>query len=289
VTITAKIIADSINGDNRLTTMQLRYPHFIHAQAKSHRRLRISDEEYEFMGEVSVMDDPDLSRNASSSRAIPIERLIQDVLDDTAMPIHWGAHQPGMQADNQIPPDMLASAKLEWLHARDEAVNSARIMSRMGLHKQVVNRILEPFSHINVLVTATEWDNFFALRAHEDAQPEIHALALAMLEAMGNSTPRPLGIGEWHLPYIRDNERAWRIMGLAKVSAARCARVSYLTHDGRETTADDDLALFDRLAGGVPLHASPLEHQATPCHNDDNMVRNLKGWKQFRAIWESVL
>jgi len=301
MTITAKIIADSTSPDNiRLTTMQLRYPRFIHAEFMTHRVF---------------------SRNASSSRAIPVERLIQDIIDDTAMPIHWGKNQKGMQADEENHnlieyPDHIDRGLnngrpwTAWGEARDRAVEMARAFDAAGYHKQIVNRLLEPFSHINVVVTSTDWANFFALRDHKDAQPEIQALAGAMRLGMGHSTPRPLNPGEWHLPYITEEDyhvvvgshRDGGSTDLRKISAARCARVSYMTHDGKRPRVDADLKLYDQLMGGEIVHASPTEHQATP---DDRgttgpvipgrpLIRtnwlnprlhgNLEGWIQHRKL-----
>jgi thymidylate synthase ThyX len=244
MTITAKVIADTIFNGNRITTMQLRFHRFILPEFLTHRAF---------------------SRNASSSRAIPVERLIQDVENDPAMPIHWGSNKPGMQAG-----DELESGKEVWQLALEDAVYWAKSMARMGYHKQIVNRILEPFAHINVLVTATEWDNFFGLRDHPDAQPEIQALAKAMRKARDESLPVE---SIWHTPYCDDLKR----------SAARCARVSYLTHEGKEPTYEQDIALFDRLAHANPMHSSPMEHQAIAI---DGWCRNFKGWRQFRDILE---
>ena len=303
MTITAKVIADSISeAGKRITTFQLRYPRFIHAELMTHRMF---------------------SRNASSSRAIPVERLIKDIIDDTAMPLHWGKNQPGMQAKEEhndkvvlgYPCDKLSA----WLMARDAAIEVAQAFNKAGYHKQIVNRLLEPFSHINVLVTATEYQNFFALRDHPDAQPEIMVLAQEMKKAMEVSTPELLMEGAWHVPYI--DQETWELIwdeatggGGAgprevewmqeislKVSVARCARVSYLTQEGTKPTIEQDLKLYDRLLSSVPLHASPAEHQATPdtqflCRvtHDDGWVEsqtrwkrpeyhgNLVGWTQFR-------
>jgi thymidylate synthase ThyX len=284
VTISAKIIADSISPDNiRLTTMQLRYPRFIHAEFMTHRMF---------------------SRNASSSRAIPVERLIKDVMDDTAMPIHWGKNQKGMQADKECDERVMSwhfdapygaswTNKEAWLFARDNAIKVAKAFDEAGYHKQIVNRLLEPFSHINVLVTATDYANFFALRDHKDAQPEIRELAQQMRAAMWNSTVKTLKAGEWHLPYVNDED--WisasdlvqpgtpdgdqvyrqKLDLMTRVSVARCARVSYLTQEGKKPTIEEDIALFQRLIGSHPLHASPAEHQATP---DDNMGLNCIDW-----------
>ena len=260
MTITAKIIADSVaDGCPRLTTLQLRFPRFILPEFNTHRVF---------------------SRNASSSRAIPIERMIQDVIDDPAMPVHWGKNQPGMQAREE-----LESGEDQWLNARDDAVFNASDMSARGYHKQIVNRILEPFQHINVLVTATEWDNFFALRDHPDAQPEIQALARAMKEAMAGSEPRFLKPGSWHKPYINADDYSNQ-GDMRMVSAARCASVSYKTVDGKPMSVEKALDIFDKLAGSDPIHASPFEHIARPDPDNGPGCRNFTKWHQWRADLE---
>jgi thymidylate synthase ThyX len=267
VTITAKVIADSIaDGCPRLTTLQLRYPRFIHSEVMAHRAF---------------------SRNASSSRAIPIERLIQDVIDDPAMPIHWGANKPGMQAGEE-----LESGETEWILASESAIHHARRMARMGYHKQIVNRLLEPFAHINVLITATEgaYEHFFSLRDHPDAQPEIAALARAMRGAMCGSTPDYMSEGEWHLPYCYAEDAIdceGDLITLRKISAARCASVSYKTVDGKPMTIDKALKIYDKLAGSDPIHASPFEHIARPCPECGPGCRNFDRWWQWRADLEN--
>lgn len=262
MTISAKVIEDSISVDcPRLITMKLTYPRFIHAEFMTHRVF---------------------SRNASSSRAIPIEKMIDAILTDPAMPVHWGSNKPGMQAGAEV--EQTGPVIDTWLCARDHAVTQARIMSKFGLHKQIVNRILEPFAHITVVVTATDWDNFFALRRHTDAQPEIHALADAMWQAQQDSTPKRLFASDAHLPYLSQIERHHE--DRMKISAARCARVSYLTHDGKVPSTEADLALYDRLVGSAPMHASPLEHQAQPdpWGVSPELYGNLRGWIQFRKV-----
>ncbi|WP_210250736.1 FAD-dependent thymidylate synthase [Bradyrhizobium hipponense] len=227
-----------------------------------------------------VMYDRNLSRNASSSRAIPVSRLIEDILRDTAMPIHWGKNQRGMQADeehrapifieaideqNLKPCFLELSPEEAWILARDKAIKIAQAFDESGYHKQVVNRLLEPFAHISVLVSATEWDNFFELRDHKDAQPEIQALAIALKNAFAESVPDQLRPGEWHLPFVTEYEREWLDLPTQiKISVARCARTSYLTHEGKQPLVHKDLQLYHDLVGARPLHASPAEHQATP-------------------------
>lgn len=300
MTIEAKIIADSIGPKNRrITTMQLKYPRFIHAELMTHRVF---------------------SRNASSSRAIPVEKMINSILDDTAMPVHWGKNQPGMQAHEEQNALVYGSCGLldmventvdgvtreeAWFKARDRAIEVARDFHNAGYHKQIVNRILEPFMHISVLVTSTNFDNFYWLRRHPDAQPEIKVLADAMFEVHMASTPANLQYGEWHLPYITDRDRGIvfptygghgnvienpiTIEDLIKISVARCARVSYLTHDGKDPDIEADFNLYERLVGSVPLHASPAEHQAKADlpmwggWENEHLSGNLDpGWVQFR-------
>lgn len=333
MTITAQIVADSISPTGqRITTMQLRYPRFIHAEELTHRILSTTPEQV-FAEYLAIADglmyDENLSRNASSSRAIPVKRLIKDIRRDPAMPIYWGRNQPGMQAGEDhfalvsVPTASGGiwdrSREEAWLDLMEIAIQYAEAYAESDYHKQIVNRILEPWAHINVVVTATNWNNFFSLRAHKDAQPEIRDLALKMIDAMANSLPVELQPGEWHLPYInatdfsqarlhqkkgritRDEPMYDELVGkvLIPVSVARCARVSFLTHDGRQTTVEEDMALYEKLVGGVPLHASPAEHQGTPDmaypnpHNDPmvsyenpDQHGNFTGWIQFRKLLE---
>ena len=256
MTITAKVIADSIaDGCPRLTTLQLRFPRFILPEFLTHRVF---------------------SRNASSSRAIPVKRMIQDVIDDPAMPIHWGANKPGMQAGEELP-----KGEFQWNWARNRAIEAAKALSGAGYHKQIVNRILEPFTHANVLVTATDWDNFFALRDHPDAQPEIQALARVIRDAMAVSEPRHKHLDEWHLPYMYENGA--EAYDVRAVSAARCASVSYKTVDGKPMTVDKALAIYDKLAGSEPKHLSPFEHIARPAPEGGKGCGNFDRWHQWRS------
>lgn len=276
MTITAKSVLASVSPDDiRIDTLLLRYPRFIHAEFMTHRQF---------------------SRNASSSRAIPVERLIADVENDPAMPIFWGKNQKGMQAREELPTEDCAAMCVRWLMACKDAVHNAQGMADNGAHKQIVNRILEPFAHINVVVTATEWDNFFALRIHEDAQPEIKDLAEAMRGAIDGATPQILSYGEWHLPFVNSDDIAEHggltdpSGNLRVVSAARCARTSYKTHDGRVSSLEEDIALGERLTKSLPFHASPFEGVATPYNRQKHTAkdqRNFIGWVQSRAIMEN--
>jgi thymidylate synthase ThyX len=268
--ITATVIAHSkcIKG-KEIISLQLHYPKFIHSEFMTHRVF---------------------SRNASSSRAIPFDKFVTDVERDPAMPIHWGKNQPGMQAREEVDENIKQRAIKIWNQARDEAVWHADNLAALGVHKQIVNRLLEPFYHINVLVTATEWDNFFQLRAHEDAQPEMKELALVMQDTIKASTPNLLEKGQWHLPYIKKPEfDQHNLDTLIKISVARCARVSYKTHEDKLPEAIKDLVLYERLVGAEPLHASPAEHQATPdpYHLLPHLYGNFVGWIQYRKVLET--
>lgn len=297
MSISAKIIADSqcfITG-KRITTMQLRYPRIIHAEAKTHRVIRIDDAEVEFLQEISLMDDPDLSRNASSSRAIPIAKLIEEARTDPAIPVRFGANQRGMQdkgSHYDEPLDVwtrdgfrMMNAEEAWRFAANQAADIAESFDDAGYHKQVANRLLEPFTHINVVATSTNWANFYGLRRHEDADPTMKALADAMWDAHQASTPTLLTRYDWHLPYITDRDlEMLSTEQLLIASAARCARVSYNKHDGSFPSFEDDLALYEKLVTAELVHASPLEHQAKP--DPDQFWRelwgNFDGFTQFR-------
>ena len=247
MTISAKMIADSVSADSpRLCTLQLRYPKFIHGELMTHRVF---------------------SRNASSSRAIPVGRLIQDVIDDPVYPSHWGKNQPGMSADqehdemvsdfdSQFGP---ASREYTWDRARESAIYFAQMFAAAGYHKQIVNRLLEPFVHINVVVTATQWRNFLALRDHPGAQPEIRVLAQEIRLAMAKSVPTVLAPAVRHLSGPRHPVRAGDDQG------QRRPLRQGLVHDPRREGAEDQrghrpvreadgVGPPPRLSGGAPGH-----------------------------------
>lgn len=253
--ISAKVIQDSL-WKTRLTTLELEYPRFIHSQFMTHRMF---------------------SRNASSSRAIPTAKLIERVRTAPVMPTDWLENKPGMQGGNPVSADTEADMRSWWETGANVAADVAEELLSRGCHKQTVNRILEPYLTIKVVVTATEWDNFFSLRMHDDAQPEIQRLATAMYESIGTSYPETT---DTHLPYTEDMDPTAPLDVLAKVSAARCARVSYDQFGGGRDI-QKDLTLAERLLRDG--HMSPFEHQAQGM-NADRFFANLKGWKSFREI-----
>jgi hypothetical protein len=202
-------------------------------------------------------------------------------------PVFWGKNQSGMAARAEIGDAARERAQIEWKRALDHALASAERLASpdIDLHKQLVNRILEPFAWITVIVSATEWANFFTQRCHPDAQPEIHALAELMLAAYRASTPREIPLESWHLPLVQPDERGLDSATLRKLSVARCARVSYLTHDNVRDIGKD-LELYERLmSGGANGHWSPTEHVATPLDDPHETCANFRGWKQFRKLF----
>ena len=261
------IVADSISHrGHRLTTFQVRYWRGIHAEVMTHRMF---------------------SRNASSSRAIPVKTMLEQVRTNPAGPIHWGKNQPGMQARAELTGKELELGQGRWRDAAEDAALHAEAMMDLGLHKQVANRILEPFQFISVIITATNWENFFELRCHEDAQPEIQYLARWMRHEMETGDPQLLGPDDWHLPYVTTEEREiYNLATLKKLSTARNARVSFLNHDGTSPDIQKDIALHDRLVVAEPLHASPAEHLARPDNRTDMYHRNFQGWRSYRAELE---
>jgi thymidylate synthase ThyX len=267
--LSARVLLDSISPAGvRLTTMEATFHRFILPEFNTHRAF---------------------SRNAASSRAIPIKKVIAAVRADPALPVFWGKNQPGMAAREEIGDAARELARLEWQRALANALASAERLasSDIDLHKQLVNRILEPFAWITVIVSATEWSNFFTQRCHPDAQPEIHGLAELMLAAYRASTPREIPLGGWHLPLILPDERRLDAATLRKLSVARCARVSYLTHDNARDIAKD-LELYERLmSGGANGHWSPTEHVATPLGDPRAACANFRGWKQYRKLFKT--
>ena len=282
--IEVKLVADSINTatNDRLTTYLLTYPRYIHAEVMTHRVF---------------------SRNAASSRAIPVLKFRKDVMDNPVIPTHWGANQKGMQASDElddVTPHMIWPAEEDidgsmigsttltdrefarrvWLRARNSMLKEHGNLEACGLHKQIANRILEPWFHIQLLVSATEFQNFFALRCHKDAHPDIQSVADGMLEAYMTSQPDPKNPGEWHLPF-GDQDLAGVEGGIAtivKVCTARAARISYKTFEGR-IDIEQDIILHDRLVASG--HMSPAEHPAVALEHG---VRsgNYRGWLQYR-------
>lgn len=261
----AKTIADSVNPyGSRLTTQIWTYPRYIHAQIMTHRAF---------------------SRNSASSRAVPTQSLLDRIGDNPVMPAYWGKLKSGMQAVEELSGENLEQAMALWIEAKETALDIAKRMLKKKLHKQNLNRILEPFLHNTLIVTATEIENFFHLRDHGDTQHETQNIARAARDARNASTPRQLQWGEWHLPFIMEDEQDLPIDVKIKVSSARSARVSYFNHEGHRSL-DDDLKLYSRLVdredwGKNPIHASATEHPARA--RDPEEIKNVTWLEAFET------
>lgn len=290
---TAKIIKDSINADNeRITTFELEYNRYIHSELMTHRLF---------------------SRNSASSRAIPVAKIIEQVRNNPATPIHWGKNEAGMQSSEELQGVALEAASIRWKEAANKAANIAEEMSAGGGHKQWVNRILEPFQVMKVVVTSTDFDNWFWLRDHKDAQPEIRYLAQLMKQELDKSEPEFLVEEQWHLPYVRTNlllktKGGWHTQQCyyneygseitpdeaIKISCSSCAQVSYRKLD---TSLEKAEIIYDKLVNSEPVHASAFEHVAK-CEIKDSTVRgwthqdfkgnfysgNFRGFVQYRQL-----
>jgi len=272
-----KMIADSISPDGiRICTVTARYPRFVHAELMTHRAF---------------------ARNAASSRAIPFKKMVEAVENHPVIPIKWGAEQKGMQTGDDISRVSEMFCKENWLTARDHAVRLAEEMHEQGLHKSLCNRLLEPFAWITTVITATEWNNFFRLRCHEHAEIHLQKTAYMLRDLLQQSRPNVLQYGKWHVPFVTPAD--WVDVGhnpdylsveetICKVSSARCARVSYLTHEGERSIAKD-LDLFGKLSEGSGFgHWSPMEHPAQCIRlvgYAPDFCGPFKGWKQFRKFF----
>lgn len=302
--IKARVIADSISpNDQRMTTMEIEYPRFILAELNTHRML---------------------SKNSASSRAIPVKAMHEQIKSAPAGPVFWGKNQPGMQAKEELTDNDLADANFIWQRAMQDALHWAwALADRVGLHKQIANRVTEPWMTMKTVISGTEWANLFYLRDHPDAQPEFRELAHKMHLAYDSSTPQQLFPGEWHVPYVNsyrsliNNELLYSdgkgddisAKEALIISASCCAQVSYRKNDD---TLEKAQKIFDQLIYSKPAHASPVEHQATPMNlptymayqpetwepgvshqdrNGDLWSGNLRGWIQHRktipgeAVW----
>lgn len=283
----AKVIAHSRFHDTMETVQRFKVPDLFTFEVRMHRFVLAEFNTHRVF-----------SRNSASSRAIPVEKQLAKLIEDPAWPLEWPSEQPGMQGGVPLEGDDLVRAQemFEQAHKFISRLVSAYLAEHPAkpsrLHKSLVNRLLEPFMWHTVVVTATAWENFFRQRVSALAQPEIREAATLMFNLAEESTPKLKQVGEWHLPYTTAEDDEWafaqldhgrtsaitedrlemrRAMdtALVPISSARSARVSYLTQDGKRDHIED-LRLYrgDEERKGLitnePMHASPLEHVATP-------------------------
>lgn len=245
-TTSAKIVADSINPNgDRLTTFVCTGPRYILAEVNTHRML---------------------SRNAASSRAIPTQKLLKRIRENPVLPAQWGSNKAGMQSGAVLEGDEAQAIRDLWLEAAAQNATYAEKLTDLGLHKQWANRWLEPAMQWTGLISSTDWRNFFALRAHPDAQPDFQELAFKMLKLYLENVPEDLAWGEWHLPFGDQLEASWDLETRMQVCTSRAARLSYLTFEG-ELDVEKDKSLYKQLMLAHPLHASPAEHPAQAVPN----------------------
>lgn len=276
--ISARVVADSINeSGNRITSLVIVIPRIVLAELNTHRAL---------------------SKNSASSRAIPFKKMLNMVQEEPFIPLAFQKDHKGMQGTEYFTEIADKNNCINmWLDARDKAVASAKELSEFGVTKQLCNRILEPFMYHTVLITATEWENFMALRNHQDAEIHIQSAAIEILAALNASTPKLLKKDEWHIPFgdDLDYDRVSKmysensivpdklIRGLmVEIATARCARVSYLNFEGKDDY-EADVKLHDQLLDSG--HMSPFEHCAQAA-SGDIISGNFVGWKQYRKLYQ---
>lgn len=283
MTFSATVLADSINdiNDHRLTTFEVTFPRIILAEVNTHRLL---------------------SRNSSSSRAVPTRRILEEIRDNPFVPGTFGSYQPGMVSGSPLAGKNGDNARRAWINASHDAIRNAIVMvygddslydsfmdggelpvaeKGVSVHKELVNRIIEPYTWQTAIISATQWENFFRLRCAPDAQPQINTLATLMRDAMESSSPTLIKEGQWHLPLVSPQEVSKHGEDSSLlISAGRCARVSYLTQ-GLQRPVEKDLSLSAMLVNNG--HMSPFEHQATP---DNDADANFRGWRQLRYTLE---
>ncbi len=276
----------SLDGteDYHIYSFELEYPRFIHSEFMTHRVF---------------------SRNSASSRAIPVQAMHKSIAENPAYPERWGVNRPGMQDAGEVEADIAVQARVTWDSAMTDALRHSARLAELGLHKQVVNRLTEPFMHMKVVLTFTEYDNWKELRKHGDADPTIYALACAIDEHIDYmaETALELESGEWHVPYIQravgqngeihyySGDQEVSVEQALMISASCCAQVSYRKND---TSLEKAQMIYDKLINSRPMHASPIEHQATPAteewqtgvtHVDrwgNQWSGNFKNWIQYR-------
>ena len=272
--ITARVIADSLNrSGNRLTSLVITLPRIVLAEFNTHRAI---------------------SRNSASSRAIPFKKMLEQVYKNPFVPTRFQQEHTGMQGTKYYVGDAEGAIQSEWLSARDTAMLQAKALNELGVTKQLCNRLLEPFLYHTIIATATEWENFIALRAHDMAEIHIQDAAYKILDALNNSTPKMLEPGEWHIPFgdnmdedkladiYYSQQLESPIEAAIKIAVARCARVSYMNFEGKDDY-ESDIKLHNMLKESG--HMSPFEHiaKALPASIQSG---NFIGFEQYRKTIE---
>lgn len=232
-------------------TFILEYPRYIHSQVMTHRIF---------------------SRNATSSRAIKLEKMLKGLDKNFVIPKYWGAKQRGMQAYSQIAPHTQSEAIHVWYEAYKNARRSALALDQLGVHQQVVNRLLEPFMIIRVMLTGDDFDNFLKLRTAHDSQPEIQELALKMQDCIKRAPKAK--VSDVHLPYP-DYTVAQNI--------AAAAFISYNNPPSNDVVKCERM-LHKLMADG---HESPSEHVVYEGVKNTKYCNLMAGRMQFRQDYQN--
>ncbi|MCX8008204.1 MAG: FAD-dependent thymidylate synthase [Patescibacteria group bacterium] len=268
--IYAKVLAHTKNrtSGNELITVECGYHRFILPEVNTYRML---------------------SKNSASSRGIPISKRIEKIKESLAYPVEWGRNQKGMVASEEVNKETQERAAKLWKEASEAAIHFAEELNKLNIHKQIVNRVLEPFSWQHSVITGmrSAFDHMFEQRIHKDAQPEFRELAIKIKEAIMNSIPKT---GVIHFPYILPEEEELSPSLRAIISVARCARVSYTPFDSDKADIEEDVGLFGRLYYADPPHLSPFEHVAIVNEKEYGCQRsyfNLTGFVSFRWLIET--
>ncbi len=262
--ISAKLIvySECEKTGKRIATFVLNVPKFIQPHLNSHRAL---------------------SKNSASSRAVPAKKMRTKVIISPFIPVYFGENKAGMQSGEPLKGFRLNIAKVVWLWSRYIIVFFHFIGEKINLHKEILNRLIEPWIMTEVILTGTEWSNFLKLRNNSAAQPEIQAVAKQISDIFESSTPTKLKVGEWHTPFLKEEEKGLSIDLQKKICTARCARVSYFLFDGKQSNLESDTKLCERLLSSG--HWSPFEHVAQAMDSEDRSG-NFVGWKQYRKEFE---
>lgn len=309
------ILASQGPHQKPIYTIRGRYPRIIHAEAETHRVMTVDGRVIEVIEPgLGIMSDKELSRNARSSRAVPVKTMLNEVRTKPFIPWHWGKNQKGMQAGEECNelvrgtlPDayenlVMLPREHAWLVARDAAADTAEAFMEAGYHKQIPNRLLEPYSWIDTLFTTTDIENFLWLRNHEDAEPHLQDFARLVKQAVDAAEIQQLEPGEWHLPYVKASdlnkmpggEGALLLSRMhpdlldfaRKVSAARCAWISYKPFGGETNEGfEREMKTWNMLIGNDRIHASPLEHIATPDTQQKVTIHYGAGYPEEKKTW----
>lgn len=261
----AEVIQHSVSPEGKeIITFSVKYGLIVHSEWIRHRLL---------------------SNSVKSNRAVSMKQIRKEVIEDPYVPIKFGGQQAGMVA---IDEDQFGYAKVcrwLWKNSRWGAVGVHWLFEKLKLHKEITNRILNPWQWVRSTTTATDYDNFYKLRLHKDAQKDINVIAKAMHEALQLSEPMLINAGEYHVPYVSRRRTGngeleyydsdgtqLNTQQAIEASCARCARSSYDNHDGTKASyfnratakGRSDQEIYQDLINSDPVHGSCGEHQATP-------------------------